>query len=234
MESKARSKPMRNLLSRLLEGQLFDVVNFSDHMILEEPIDQWPKCEIFIAFFSTGFPLQKAIDYARLNNVYCVNDLLMQELLLDRRTVLSILDAIDVPTPKRIIINQDRPNLSHDALTVASRDFGIDFEIELTDAIPVLKSNGIEYEGQTLEKPFVEKPADAENHYINIYYENGSGGRRLFRKVENKSSEYDPNLDDIRQDGRSYIYEEFLEMDNAEDVKVYTIGPYHAFAETRK
>jgi hypothetical protein len=234
MESKARSKPMRNLLSRLLEGQLFDVVNFGDHVILEEPIEQWPKCDIFIAFFSSGFPLQKAIKYARLNHVYSVNDLLMQELLLDRRTVLAILDAIDVPTPKRIIINRDQPHVSHEALMVASRDFGIDFEVSLKRNDPIIQGNQMEYEGQVLAKPFVEKPSNSEDHNINIYYQDGQGGRRLFRKIENKCSEYDPILKDIRIDSKSYIYEEYLTMDNAEDVKVYTIGPYHTFAETRR
>lgn len=48
--------------------------------------------------------------------------------------------------------------------------------------------------------------------------------KRLFRKVDNKSSEYDPtHPGKVRRDG-SYIIEEFLTTGGT-DVKVYTVGP---------
>ena len=48
-----------------------------------------------------------------------------------------------------------------------------------------------------LKKPFVEKPFNAEDHNITIYYPQ-KGATKLFRKVGNQSSKFDPNVNRIR------------------------------------
>ena len=85
-----------------------------------------------------------------------------------------------------------------------------------------------------LEKPFVEKPVDAEDHNVRIYYSRADGGgmKELFRKSSNQSSHYYPEVTHIRTKG-SYIYERFLQTEGT-DVKVYAVGISYVHAEARK
>ena len=90
----------------------------------------------------------------------------------------------------------------------------------------------IEYNKKRIYKPFIEKPANGDDHNIYIYYPNYGGQKRLFRKTKNLSSLYYPNNNKIRRD-KSYIYEEFLQSDGF-DIKVYTVGEDYFHAEERK
>lgn len=226
---------MRNIIDRLISFNEFEAVIFGDKVILDEPVDSWPGCDFFISFFSSGFPLDKAIEYVKLRKPFCVNDLLLQQLLLDRRLVYITLDAIDVPTPPRLTVSRDGgPVVSPEMSSRLTRDFGMDLTTNLAihKDLVTLEDSSICIGGQTMKRPFVEKPVNSENHEIYIYYPNG-GARRLFRKIANKSSEYLPDVSYVREKG-SFIYETFMAVDNAEDVKVYTIGPNYFHAETRK
>jgi inositol hexakisphosphate/diphosphoinositol-pentakisphosphate kinase len=60
----------------------------------------------------------------------------------------------------------------------------------------------------------------------------GGGCKKLFRKIGNRSSEFYPDINEVRRDG-SYIYEEFVETQGT-DVKMYTVGPEYGHAEARK
>jgi len=248
LESKARSKPARNIFAKLVDD--FEIKIFGDKIILDEDVENWPVCDFLISFFSDGFPLDKAIAYARLRKPFCVNDLPMQQVLWDRRLCLMILDELKVPTPKRVEVNRDggpRLHSSEFAKQLEQRtgvvlggpdntggDIAPPKKVELIDG-----GDTIFVDGKTLTKPFVEKPVSGEDHNIHIYYHSrdGGGGRKLFRKVNNKSSEKDDKLHvprSIIEPGSSYIYEQFLQVENAEDVKAYTVGPNFCHAETRK
>ncbi|MCJ1306816.1 hypothetical protein MMC25_000459 [Agyrium rufum] len=252
LDVKARSKPSRNILTRLQNQGEFDVVVFGDKVILDEEVENWPLCDFLISFFSDGFPLEKAIAYAKLRKPFCVNDLPMQKVLWDRRICLRILDNMSVPTPRRLEVNRDGgPKLESSELarhvyqmsgvSLEGPDDGTGGGLPKTKEVSLIDDGDtLLVDGVTMKKPFVEKPTSGEDHNICIYFPksyDGGGGRRLFRKIGNKSSERDYDMivpRAVSEEQSSYIYEKFLHVDNAEDVKAYTVGTDFCHAETRK
>ncbi|KAI6164843.1 histidine phosphatase superfamily-domain-containing protein [Pisolithus thermaeus] len=237
MDVKARSKAMREILTRLVERArgAIQVKVFGDKVILDEDVENWPRCDVLISFFSTDFPLDKAISYVKLRNPFCINDLPPQALLWDRRLVGAVLDHLQIPTPKRLEVSRDGgPQVDEELKRLMKSKLGVELGgFRVTPEVSLREDgNAIIIDGKVLEKPFVEKPVSGEDHNVYIYFP-GGGGRRLFRKVGNKSSDFDPSLNHPRTDG-SYIYEEFIEVDNAEDIKVYTVGTDYFHAETRR
>ncbi|KAM3294785.1 hypothetical protein ACQJBY_037585 [Aegilops geniculata] len=214
MEKKVFCSPMEQILERLRAFGEFEIIIFGDKVILEDPIEFWPKCDCLIAFCSSGFPLQKAQAYAALRRPFLVNELEPQYLLHDRRKVYEHLEKYGIPVPNYALVNREYPYQELDHF-IEQEDF-------------------VEIHGKRFLKPFVEKPANGDDHRIMIYYPNSAGGgmKELFRKVGNRSSEFHPDVRRVRREG-SYIYEEFMPTGGT-DVKVYTVGPGYAHAEARK
>ncbi|KAL3676691.1 hypothetical protein R1sor_026639 [Riccia sorocarpa] len=214
MEKKALSPPMTEILNRLEAFGEFEIILFGDKVILEDHVENWPICDCLIAFYSSGYPLQKAEAYAELRKPFLVNELQPQHLLHDRRKVYQRLEECGIPIPNYALVNRDYPDQELDYFT-ESEDY-------------------VEVHGKRICKPFVEKPVDGDNHRVMIYYPSSAGGgmKELFRKVGNRSSEFHPDKRRVRREG-SYIYEEFM-ITGGTDVKVYTVGTDYAHAEARK
>jgi hypothetical protein len=222
MDKKARSKPMAEILSRLDED-LFQVVFFGDNVILNEPIENWPVVDVVIAFFSKGYPLEKAKEYVALRKPYTLNDLENQKLLQDRRCVYDLLQASGIDVPRHVYLSRD----GYVSTGTGDGNGNRDTEVQEFD-------DHIEVNGVTIHKPFVEKPVDAEDHNIAIYYPTSAGGgcKKLFRKIGNRSSEFYAHINDVRREG-SFIYEEFVHTQGT-DLKMYSVGPEYGHAEARK
>ncbi|KAJ2525312.1 inositol hexakisphosphate and diphosphoinositol-pentakisphosphate kinase [Coemansia sp. RSA 2049] len=237
MDSKARSKPMTNILNRLVATGRYELVFFGEKTILDENIEDWPLCDFLVSFFSSGFPLEKAFEYSQLRKPFLVNSLVRQFLLLDRRVVLEMLHHIGVPTPYHLVISRDGgPNIHPVLRRVVEQRMGFTLgSFPMATRAEVVDEDTLRIGSRVIRKPFVEKPCNAEDHNIHIYYASWQGGgvRKLFRKVGNKSSEFSAGPSSIRTEG-SFIYEEFIDVTNAVDVKVYTVGREYAHAETRK
>lgn len=149
---------------------------------------------------------------------------------------MRLLEASNVPTPHRVVVSRDGGPRVNEDLREKLKSHGVDVQPESELKFEMIDDDTIKFDdGRIMTKPFVEKPVDGEDHNIFVYYHSssGGGGRRLFRKVGNKSSEYDPSLKHPRTDG-SFIYEEFMDTDNFEDVKAYTVSSQYCHAETRK
>ncbi|CAL4961082.1 unnamed protein product [Urochloa decumbens] len=214
MEKKVSCSPMDQILERLRAFGEFEIIIFGDKVILQDPIESWPLCDCLIAFYSSGYPLEKAEKYAALRRSFLVNELAPQYLLHDRSKVYQQLKLYGVPVPTYAVVRREYPNQE------------LSYFIEDDDFV--------EIHGKRFCKPFVEKPIDGDDHNIMIYYPSSAGGgmKELFRKVGNRSSEFYPDVRKVRRDG-SYIYEEFMPTGGT-DVKVYTVGPGYAHAEARK
>lgn len=204
--------------------------------------------DYLISFYSDGFPLEKAIAYVKARKPFCVNDVPMQQILWDRRICLRLLDKINVRTPKRLEVSRDGgPGLlTPDVAKYIKEVSGVTLDpvdptkTSISKTVELIEDDdALCVDGAVLRKPFVEKPTSAEDHNVIIYFPKSAGGgaRKLFRKIGNKSSDFVADLNTprcISEPENSYVYESFMQVDNAEDVKAYTVGPNFCHAETRK
>ncbi|OEL27790.1 Inositol hexakisphosphate and diphosphoinositol-pentakisphosphate kinase 2 [Dichanthelium oligosanthes] len=103
MEKKVSCSPMEQILERLRAFGEFEIIIFGDKVILQDPIESWPLCDCLIAFYSSGYPLEKAEKYAALRRLntspdssiafvktFLVNELAPQYLLHDRNKVYQV------------------------------------------------------------------------------------------------------------------------------------------------
>eukprot|EP01147_Barroeca_monosierra_P002118 gene2118-5158_t len=131
---------------------------------------------------------------------------------MEKKVMASPMQANNIPVPPHVIL--DRTNGKSPRV--------------------IEKEDVLEIDGETITKPFVMKPIDAEDHNIYVYFSqhDGGGAQHLFRKRKDRASEFIPDKCDIPAEG-SFVFEKFLTTGGT-DIKVYTVGPNYAHAEGRK
>ena len=240
MEKKAESISMKNILNLIKkQDPLIEIIIFSKNTIFEKNIEDWPIIDVFLCFFSEGFPISKAEAYVELRKPYLINDVKQQKYLWDRQTIYKKLKKYKIPVAEHLFADYTPykdPNKQTDKTQSGKyykKPLQKEEEKKKSDIVKEF-DNYITINGKTLTKPIVEKPRNSENHDIRVYYpmKEGGGTKYLFRKIKNTSSRFEKNKNGIRKEG-NYIYEKFLQSDGF-DIKVYAIGTDYFHSEARK
>jgi inositol-hexakisphosphate/diphosphoinositol-pentakisphosphate 1-kinase len=121
----------------------------------ELTITVWPVCDVLIAFFSKGYPLDKVKKYVALRKPLLLNDLERQEWLQDRRKVYDQLEASGIDVPRHAYLSRD------DYISTGSGDGNGSRDQEVLEFDDHIEVNGV-----SIHKPFVEKPVDADGVYF--------------------------------------------------------------------
>ncbi|KAF3443186.1 hypothetical protein FNV43_RR12867 [Rhamnella rubrinervis] len=174
------SAPMGQILERLQAFGEFEIIYFGDKCIIEDPIERWPVCDCLIAFYSTGYPLDKAKAYASLRKPFLVNELSCNTCFMTEGRCM-----------RYALVNREVPYQE------------LDYFVEEEDFVEV---HGNRFWKPFVEKPV---HGDDHRIMIYYPSSAGGGMKELFRKVGNRSSEFRPEVRRVRREG-SYIYEEFM------------------------
>ena len=106
MEKKVKSTHMQNILNGLKQFEEMIIITFTEEIIFNEEIENWPIVDALIIFYSDGFPYKKGQKYVHLRKPFLINDFDMQKVFWDRREVLQILKEENILTPKNIIVDR--------------------------------------------------------------------------------------------------------------------------------
>ena len=114
MAKKTKSRAMDEIITRLRKPVNFEVVIFKESMIKNQPVEEWPHCTVLLAWFSAGFPLDKAQAYRDLHNPIVLNDIDMQWTIMNRGEIYDICKQFDIDVPRYEIVDRSDPNKQPD------------------------------------------------------------------------------------------------------------------------
>lgn len=147
---KLHSAPMKAIVESIRHvNSRFHVILLDDNLMCTKSVETWPIVDALLALYSPHFPLDRVLQYVALRSPLLVNNLRVQPLLMDRRDIRQTLANAGVPTPQAVCA--DRLN----------GDIVFQTGHLLNTLVVQTSTTGTSY---TIEKPFVEKPVDPEDH----------------------------------------------------------------------
>lgn len=146
---KLHSAPVQAILASLRRADpTIHVLHFDD-VLMARPITSWPLVHVLLTLYSTAFPLDKVLRYIALRNPLLLNNLHMQPLMQDRRLIRQMLSRARVPIPHAVYV--DRLAGDHPVQTGHMGN-------------TLVVNNSLTNFTYSIQKPFVEKPVDPEDH----------------------------------------------------------------------
>ena len=107
MKKKIHSPHMQQILEFINNFNDFELIEFTEDIIFNKEVENWPIVEAMIVFFSTGFPYSKVLKYINLRKPFLPNDFEIQKIFWDRIKVMTMLKENNIPIPNEIIVERE-------------------------------------------------------------------------------------------------------------------------------
>lgn len=149
IQRKLYSAPMQALLSSLVASNSSIELVLLDESRMNQPVTTWPVVDALLSLYSSDFPLDAVLQYVELRSPLLINNLYMQRFLMDRRDIRAHLARAGVPIPPAVCADRS----AGDSITQMGHQGNT-----------LIVHGPRKASGCSLQKPFVEKPVDAEDH----------------------------------------------------------------------
>ena len=235
MEKKVKSTHMQNILNGLKQFEEMIIITFTEEIIFNEEIENWPIVDALIIFYSDGFPYKKGQKYVHLRKPFLINDFDMQKVFWDRREVLQILKEENILTPKNIIVDRGDV-IDNDSEIKTKLNDSAEIEKMIQEQINFQETLLSNRDSLSSSENFSNEEEDFENinnneilKQINPFANNHNNNNDNNNENENEESNLNDSLnefdDHIEYKGKK-LYKPFVEKPfNGDDHNIYIYYP---------
>jgi hypothetical protein len=235
MEKKVKSTHMQNILNGLKQFEEMIIITFTEEIIFNEEIENWPIVDALIIFYSDGFPYKKGQKYVHLRKPFLINDFDMQKVFWDRREVLQILKEENILTPKNIIVDRGDV-IDNDSEIKTKLNDSAEIEKMIQEQINFQETLLSNRDSLSSSENFSNEEEDFENinnndilKQINPFDNNNNNNNDNNNENENEESNLNDSLnefdDHIEYKGKK-LYKPFVEKPfNGDDHNIYIYYP---------